>query len=87
MTSRVNVILSPFVSIQVFAQPLIAAEDYFGFKELARPRTFDFSEYGTAIGSITRDAADASYTSTRTGSGTPDRSRSTTLISACGLSR
>ena len=61
MTSRVNVILSPFVSIQVFAQPLIAAGDYFGFKELARPRTFDFAEYGTAIGSLSRDAADARY--------------------------
>ncbi len=61
MTSRVNVILSPFVSIQVFAQPLIAAGDYFGFKELARPRTFDFTEYGTAIGSLSRDAAAAKY--------------------------
>ena len=61
MTSRVNVILSPFVSIQVFAQPLIAAGDYFGFKELARPRTFDFTEYGTAIGSLARDAAAAKY--------------------------
>jgi hypothetical protein len=61
MTSRVNVILSPFVSIQVFAQPLIAAGDYFGFKELARPRTFDFTEYGTAIGSLSRDAAAARY--------------------------
>jgi hypothetical protein len=46
MTTRVNVILTPTVSLQVFMQPLLAAGDYRGFKELAAPRTFDFLHYG-----------------------------------------
>jgi hypothetical protein len=61
MTTRVSVILSPTVSVQVYAQPLIAAGDYFGFKELARPRAFDFAEYGSALGTIFRDAAEKEY--------------------------
>jgi hypothetical protein len=46
MTTRVSVIVTPKVSMQLFAQPLLAAGDYHGFKELARPRTFDFAKYG-----------------------------------------
>ena len=42
MTTRLNLILTPTVSVQVFAQPLLASGDYVNFKELARPRTFDF---------------------------------------------
>ena len=42
MTTRLNLILTPTVSIQVFAQPLLASGDYVDFRELARPRTFDF---------------------------------------------
>jgi hypothetical protein len=38
MTTRVSVIVTPKVSMQVFAQPLIAVGDYGDFKELARPR-------------------------------------------------
>ena len=62
MTTRVAVVLSPTVSVQVFAQPLIAAGDYAGFKELARPRSFDFTEYGTTLGTISRNAAEKEYT-------------------------
>ncbi len=53
MTTRINVVLTPTVSVQVFAQPLLANGDYVNFKELARPRTFDFLEYrprGTLAG-------------------------------------
>ncbi len=69
MTSRVNVILSPQVSLQVFVQPLLAAGDYSNFKELAAPRTYDFHEYGTTGGSITYDADAASYTADPDASG------------------
>jgi hypothetical protein len=62
MTTRVAVILTPTLSVQVYAQPLIAAGDYFGFKELARPRTFNFAEYGTTLGTISRDGAEKKYT-------------------------
>ena len=47
MTTRVSVIVSPTVSVQIFAQPLLAAGDYTRFNELAQPRTFDFLEYGS----------------------------------------
>jgi hypothetical protein len=54
MTTRLSVILTPRVSLQVFTQPLLAVGDYTGFKELARPRTFEFLEYGRSAGAITR---------------------------------
>jgi hypothetical protein len=47
MTTRVGLIVTPTVSVQVYAQPLLAVGDYRDFKELARPRTFDFLHYGT----------------------------------------
>ncbi len=59
MTTRVSVILSPTVSIQLYAQPLLAAGDYGGFKELARPRTYDFNQYGARASSLAYDAAAA----------------------------
>ena len=62
LTTRVNVILTPRISIRVYTQPLLASGDYSNFKELARPRTFDFLEYGMAGSSIAYDAASATYT-------------------------
>jgi len=61
MTTRVNVILSPRVAIQVFAQPLLAVGDYTNFRELARPRTFDFLEYGSPGTSFAHDARSRTY--------------------------
>jgi hypothetical protein len=52
MTVRVNWILSPNVSLQVYAQPLVSVGDYYRFKELARPRTFDFNVYGEGASAI-----------------------------------
>jgi hypothetical protein len=52
MTTRVNVIVTPTVSVQVYAQPLLAVGDYHDFKELARPRTYDFTHYGITAGTI-----------------------------------
>ncbi len=46
LTTRVNWILSPKMSLQVFAQPLISAGRYWDFKELDRPDSFSFSRYG-----------------------------------------
>jgi hypothetical protein len=42
MTVRANVLLTPHVSLQVFAQPLLAEGGYASFGELARPRSYDF---------------------------------------------
>jgi hypothetical protein len=62
MTTRVSVIVTPQVSLQVFAQPLLAVGDYGDFKELARPRTFDFLHYGATGGSIAYDSLARTYT-------------------------
>ena len=62
MTTRVNVILTPKVSVQVFAQPLLATGDYSDFKELSAPRTFDFLHYGAAGSTLAYDAALRQYT-------------------------
>lgn len=69
MTTRARVIFSPHASLQIFMQPLIATGDYSGFKELARPRTFDFIEYGRNAGSLTFDSAARIYTADPDGTG------------------
>jgi hypothetical protein len=56
MTTRVNWILSPRMSLQAYIQPLVSVGDYEEFKELARPRTFDFLRYGTEAGTLARPA-------------------------------
>jgi hypothetical protein len=62
MTTRAQVIFTPHASLQVFMQPLLATGDYGGFKELARPRTFDFMRYGADAGSVVFDPASRIYT-------------------------
>jgi hypothetical protein len=61
MTTRVNVILTPRLSIQVFAQPLVAVGDYQNFKELAAPRTFAFHSYGSGASLLSFDPASGNY--------------------------
>jgi len=61
MTTRLNWILTPNVSLQVYAQPLVSVGAYRGFKELARPRRFDFLRYGRDAGSLAYDATAATY--------------------------
>ena len=60
MTTRVSLILTPRVSVQVFAQPLLSAGDYTDFKELASRGTFDFVHYGAT--QIDYDALARRYT-------------------------
>jgi hypothetical protein len=50
--SRVNVVLSPTVSLQAYVQPLVSVGDYGAIRELARPHTYDFLAYGTERGSL-----------------------------------
>ena len=42
---RLNWTFTPTMSLQLFAQPLVASGAYSEFKEFARPRTFDFNLY------------------------------------------
>ncbi len=73
MSTRVNWTLSPRMSLQVYAQPLLSVGDYTGYKELAQPRTFDFSRYGTDVGTISNSPENGIYTVDPDGSG-PARS-------------
>lgn len=42
---RLNWIFTPRLSLEVYAQPLLSSGRYTGFKELARPRSYDFTAY------------------------------------------
>lgn len=57
---RLNWIFSPKISLQAYIQPFIAVGSYKNFKELARPRTFDFNRYGEDNSTISYDGE--SYT-------------------------
>ena len=61
LQTRVNFVLSPKMSLQVYLQPLVSVGDYEAFKELARPRTFDFVEYGRDRGSLGYDPGSREY--------------------------
>ncbi|HYE57328.1 MAG TPA: DUF5916 domain-containing protein [Rhodothermales bacterium] len=58
---RLNVTFTPDISLELFAQPFIAAGDFGAPGELARARSFDFTTYGEDAGTATYDAANARY--------------------------
>ncbi len=63
LTVRINATLSPALSVQVYAQPFAFAGAYSGFKELAKPKSYQFKTYGQAAGTtIAYDSASATYT-------------------------
>jgi hypothetical protein len=57
LTTRVNYVLTPRASLQVFMQPLLANGGYDTFRELKRPGTYEFLDYGSSGTSIDYDAA------------------------------
>jgi len=56
VTARLNVTLSPTLSLQLYAQPFVFIGDYGRFKELAAPRTSDYTVYGETPGSVLIDS-------------------------------
>jgi hypothetical protein len=52
---RVNLILTPKLSLQLYTQALLSTGDYPSIRELAAPRTYDFPVYGQDVGTIARD--------------------------------
>jgi hypothetical protein len=52
MDTRLNVIFSPTMSLELFAQPLISAARYSRFKEYDVPRSTRFDVYGVDVGEI-----------------------------------
>jgi hypothetical protein len=52
LTTRVDTALTPALSVQLYLEPFIGTGRYGDFKELARPRTFEFARYGVDQGTI-----------------------------------
>ena len=52
MPTRLNITLSPRLGLQVYMQPLVSVGDFGAITEFARPRTYDFAEYGRDLGTI-----------------------------------
>ncbi len=59
-TIRLNWTFTPELSLQLYVQPLVSAASYRNFRELARPRSYEYLEYGTAGSSISLQ--DGTYT-------------------------
>lgn len=57
-TIRLDWILTPKLSIQLYAQPLFASGDYQDLKYLNTPKTYDFTTYGSS-GSVISETTDA----------------------------
>ena len=55
--TRVNWTFTPTLSLQLYAQPLISANEFTDYKELRAPKTFDFGVYGRDQGTITPDGS------------------------------
>ncbi len=49
LRTRLNVAFSPTLSLQLFAQPLLASGRYTGYKQLARPESFDFLRFTRGV--------------------------------------
>jgi hypothetical protein len=69
MVTRVDWTFTPTLSLQLFAQPLIASGDFLDYKEFVRPRNFKFNVYGRDVGTITRNDATGRYTVDPDGAG------------------
>jgi hypothetical protein len=50
---RLNWTFSPSLSLELYAQPLLSSGDYHQYKEFARPRSYEFRQYGTDGSTIT----------------------------------
>jgi hypothetical protein len=62
IVTRASVVFSPKASLQVYMQPLVSVGDYTRFRQLAQPRTYDFTTYGEDGGTLTYDAVARAYT-------------------------
>jgi hypothetical protein len=67
--TRVNWTMRPNVTLQVFAQPFVAAADFSSFREFAAPRSNDLLEYGKDMGVVLQDPTTRRYTLDPDGTG------------------
>ena len=66
MQLRANYTIGPDLTLELYGEPFAASGRYYGFGELAAPRTFNLRRYGTSGTTIARDAA-GDYTITDNG--------------------
>jgi hypothetical protein len=59
--TRLNLILSPRMSLQMYLQPLLSVGSYTGFKEAAKPRTDQYLRYGQDTGTISYNEEEGAY--------------------------
>jgi len=52
---RIDWAFTPELSVQIYAQPFLASGRFTSFKELARPRSYDFLVYGGGNSTLTAD--------------------------------
>lgn len=69
LATRIDWTFTSRLTLQLFVQPFIASGDYHSFKELHRPKTSIYSEYGTDRGTIVYDPAENRYTIDPDGAG------------------
>lgn len=60
--TRVNWTMRPDVTLQIFAQPFVAAVDYSAFREFAAPGSNQLVDYGTDMGTVSQDPTTGRYT-------------------------
>jgi hypothetical protein len=54
LETRLNMIFRPGLTLELFAQPLVASGAYGSLKQLRAPNTYEFDRYGFEIGTMTR---------------------------------
>lgn len=62
LETRLNLNLTPDLSIEVFAQPFASSGDYGSPAQLRAARTYEFDRFGTDIGTVSYDADARRYT-------------------------
>jgi hypothetical protein len=54
LETRLNITVSPTLTFELFAQPLLSRGNYGGLKEFSQPGTRDFRTYGVDVGTLGR---------------------------------
>ena len=55
LRTTVNVTFTPLLSLQLYVEPFVSTGNYRELKELERPGTYNFLEYGADIGTVSQD--------------------------------
>jgi hypothetical protein len=64
LQTRINYVMSPKMSLQLYMQPLVSVGRFSGFKQFSRPRTFDFIPLDAEPGGLSYDEASGRYIAT-----------------------